>query len=73
MSPHGGRVAVFKAAFWAASVIFLLSAGSYGSILDIEQAFLRGEISYETALVYKAYTLFEPSKLPEDYLSLIHI
>ncbi len=35
----------------------------------IEESYERGEIDYETALLYKVYSLFDPEKLPAEYQS----
>ncbi|MBC7251926.1 MAG: hypothetical protein H5T62_16810, partial [Anaerolineae bacterium] len=35
----------------------------------IEEAYLRGELDYETALVYKVYSVFAPDRLPPEFQS----
>ena len=35
----------------------------------IEEAYLRGELAYETALVYKVYSVFAPDRLPPQFRS----
>ncbi|HIE37793.1 MAG TPA: hypothetical protein EYP77_01760 [Anaerolineae bacterium] len=39
------------------------------SLVLIEEAYRRGELDYETALVYKVYTLFAPDRLPVRFQS----
>jgi hypothetical protein len=39
------------------------------SVMLIQQAHQRGEIDYETALVYQVYTLFAPERLPAEFQS----
>jgi hypothetical protein len=39
------------------------------SLTLIEEAYQRGELDYETALVYKVYTVFVPYRLPPEYQS----
>ncbi|MBC8248065.1 MAG: hypothetical protein H8E90_00170, partial [Anaerolineales bacterium] len=39
------------------------------SVVLIEEAYQKGRISYETALLYKVYSVFDPQKLPAEYRS----
>jgi len=43
--------------------------GRPSSLELIEEAYLRGELDYETALVYKAYSVFAPDRLPAEFQS----
>lgn len=35
----------------------------------IEEAYQKGRISYETSLIYKVYSIFDPQRLPAEYRS----
>lgn len=39
------------------------------SAVLIEEAYQKGRISYETSLLYKVYSIFDPQKLPAEYQS----
>jgi len=39
------------------------------SAVLIEEAYQKGRISYETSLLYKVYSIFDPQKLPAEYRS----
>ena len=39
------------------------------SVVLIEEAYQKGRISYETSLLYKVYSIFDPPKLPAEYQS----
>ena len=39
------------------------------SVVLIEEAYQKGRISYETSLLYKVYSIFDPQKLPAEYRS----
>lgn len=39
------------------------------SVVLIEQAYQKGRISYETGILYKVYSIFDPQKLPAEYQS----
>jgi len=39
------------------------------SVVLIEEAYQKGTISYETSLLYKVYSVFDPQKLPAEYHS----
>lgn len=39
------------------------------SVVLIEEAYQQGRIGYETSLLYKAYSIFDPQKLPAEYQS----
>ena len=42
---------------------------SFNSIQLINRAFSKGDISYDEAMVLKAYAIFDRKKLPEEYRS----
>ena len=60
-----------------AAALFLLSTSSPTqagdppppSVVLIEEAYQKGRISYETSLLYKVYSIFDPPKLPAEYQS----
>ena len=39
------------------------------SVILIEEAYQKGRISYETSLLYKVYSVFDPQRLPAEYQS----
>ena len=39
------------------------------SVVLIEEAYQKGRISYETGILYKVYSVFDPQKLPAGYQS----
>jgi len=39
------------------------------SVVLIEEAYQKGRISYETSLLYKVYSIFDPQRLPAEYRS----
>lgn len=47
----------------------MAQGGQPSSLELIEEAYLRGELDYETALVYKVYSVFAPDRLPTEFQS----
>ena len=60
------RIVGVAIAVWI--VIFCSAAfGALQGIARIQEDLKTGRISYETSLLYRTYSLFEPSKLPPEY------
>lgn len=68
-------IAVGLAVFLYLALLLCLNDTAYAqgqrppSLVLIEEAFQRGELDYETALLYKVYTLFAPERLPARFRS----
>jgi len=71
------RVIIAVALLALVLALFLTSASSPTQASDprppsavlIEEAYQKGRISYETSLLYKVYSLFDPHKLPAEFQS----
>jgi len=55
--------------WWLLAAPATAQGGQLSSLELIEQAYLRGELDYETALVYKVYSVFAPDRLPPQFRS----
>lgn len=71
-------IAIGLAAFLYAGLLALLSEQTVAqterppTLVLIEEAVQRGELDYETALVYKVYTILAPDRLPLEFWSDTH-
>jgi hypothetical protein len=71
------RVIIAAALLALAVALFLMSTSSpiqasdppSPSVVLIEEAYQKGRISYETCLLYKVYSIFDPQRLPAKYQS----
>jgi hypothetical protein len=54
---------------WLLTTPTVAQGGRPSSLELIEGAYLRGELDYETALIYKVYSIFAPDRLPSEFQS----
>jgi len=55
--------------WWLLATPTVAQGGRPSSLELIEDAYSRGELDYETALVYKVYSVFAPDRLPAEFQS----
>lgn len=74
-SSHRVLVSTVLAAFLVAGLLLLLNDPIVAqsepppSLVVIQRAYERGELDYETALIYKVHTVFAPQRLPPRFRS----